>query len=100
MRHLSNNLTAISVPLPVRLNFADFGVIDTSEYRFARKVAKLNLNIVTVCLANGVEPARIRPCQTLHNVSLLGRGFLNIRNIFQRSEYLKFAEVLWRLGSI
>jgi hypothetical protein len=85
MRHLSNNLTAISVPLPVRLNFADFGVIDTSEYRFARKVAKLNLNIVTVCLANGVEPARIRPCQTLHNVSLLGRGFLNIQNVFQRN---------------
>ena len=56
-------------------------MIDTSEYKFARKVAKLNLNIVTVCLANGVEPARIRPCQTLHNVSLLGRGFLTIKKI-------------------
>jgi hypothetical protein len=56
-------------------------VIDTSEYKFARKVAKLNLNIVTVCLANGVEPARIRPCQTLHNVSLLGRVFLAIKQI-------------------
>ncbi len=62
------------MPLPLRLSYADFGVIDTSEYKFARKVAKLNLNIVTLCLANGVDPARIRPCQTLYNVSLLGAG--------------------------
>lgn len=67
-----DNKICYSVPLPAKLGYADFGVFDTSEYRFARKVAKLNLNIVSLCLATGVEPARIRPCQTLHNVSLLG----------------------------
>lgn len=70
-----------SVPLPARLSYADFGVFDTSEYRFARKVAKLNLNIVTLCLASGVEPARIRPCQTLHNVSLLVKHILDHRDV-------------------
>jgi hypothetical protein len=48
-------------------------VFDTSEYRFARKVAKLNLNIVSLCLASGVEPDRIRPCHTLYNITLLGK---------------------------
>ena len=46
----------------------DFGVLETSEYRFARKVAKLNMNVVTVCLHLGLGEAGVRPCHTLRNL--------------------------------
>ena len=48
------------VPLPIKLSYADFGVIDTSEYRFAKKVAKLNLNTISLSLALGVNPVILR----------------------------------------
>lgn len=59
------------VILPTNLHFQDFGVLDTSELRFARKVAKLNSNVVTLCLHLGIEPSQIRPCHTLHNLHTL-----------------------------
>eukprot|EP00092_Neocalanus_flemingeri_P008158 GFUD01008798.1.p1 GENE.GFUD01008798.1~~GFUD01008798.1.p1 ORF type:complete len:304 (+),score=66.27 GFUD01008798.1:669-1580(+) len=61
----------LGLPLPVRINFSDFGVIETSEVRFARKVSKLNINIVSLCLAVGVDIATIRPEQTLYNLCQL-----------------------------
>ena len=56
------------VVLPARINYQDFGVLETSEFRFARKVAKLNSNVVTLCLALGLPPSIVRPCHTLHNI--------------------------------
>ena len=61
----------LGLPLPVKLKFSDFGVIETSEVRFARKVAKLNINIVSLCLAVGVDIANIHPEQTLYNLCQL-----------------------------
>merc|ERR1712181_188861 len=54
--------------LPARINYQDFGVLETSEFRFARKVAKLNSNVVTLCLSLGLPPSSVRPCHTLHNI--------------------------------
>ena len=34
-------------------------MLETSEYRWARKVAKLNMNVVTVCLALGLSPSKV-----------------------------------------
>lgn len=64
--------------LPARLDYSDFGVMETSEYRFAKKVAKLNMNVVNICLKNGVDPDLIRPCHTLHNIKLLCTSLSNI----------------------
>jgi len=58
----------IGLVLPARINYQDFGVLETSEFRFARKVAKLNSNVVTLCLSLGLPPACVRPCHTLHNI--------------------------------
>jgi len=58
-------------PLPVKMKFSEFGVIETSEVRFARKVAKLNTNIVSLCLAVGVDISNIHPEQTLYNLCQL-----------------------------
>ena len=43
-------------------------MLETSEYRFARKVAKLNMNVVAVCLHLGLGEAGVRPCHTLRNL--------------------------------
>lgn len=59
------------VPMPIKLNPADFGIIETSEFKFSIKVAKLNLWVVALCLALGVDSTQIRPVQTVHNVILL-----------------------------
>ncbi|XP_023344790.1 beclin 1-associated autophagy-related key regulator isoform X2 [Eurytemora carolleeae] len=66
-----------AVPLPIKLSYADFGVIDTSEYRFAKKVAKLNLNTISLSLALGVNPVILRPCQTVYNVITLVKHLLD-----------------------
>eukprot|EP00088_Acartia_fossae_P010441 TRINITY_DN1520_c0_g1_i10.p1 TRINITY_DN1520_c0_g1~~TRINITY_DN1520_c0_g1_i10.p1 ORF type:complete len:617 (-),score=164.86 TRINITY_DN1520_c0_g1_i10:543-2393(-) len=63
--------TFSGVPMPIKLNPADFGIIETSEFKFSVKVAKLNLWVVALCLALGVDSREIRPVQTVHNVLLL-----------------------------
>lgn len=70
---LASQLTALTAAhigllLPAKISFQDFGVLETSEYRFARKVAKLNMNVVTVCLHLGLGEAGVRPCHTLRNL--------------------------------
>ena len=70
---LACQLTALAAAhtglvLPARINYQDFGVLETSEFRFARKVAKLNSNVVTLCLSLGLPPSSVRPCHTLHNI--------------------------------
>ena len=70
---LACQLTALAAAhtglvLPARINYQDFGVLETSEFRFARKVAKLNSNVVTLCLSLGLPLSCVRPCHTLHNI--------------------------------
>jgi len=63
--------TLTSVPMPLKLKYQDFGIIETSEFKYSVKIAKLNLWVVALCLALGVDPREIRPVQTVHNVLLL-----------------------------
>ena len=58
----------LQLPLPVKLSWADLGVIETSEARLARKVSKLNVNMIRLCLDCGVDVRMIRPTQCLHNL--------------------------------
>lgn len=66
LTHLAAAFTGII--LPAKISFQDFGVLETSEFRFARKVAKLNTNVVTLCLGLGLSLESIRPCHTLQNL--------------------------------
>lgn len=54
-----------------RLKFQDFGKIVNSEYKLNRKVTRLNLNILHLCLSQGVSPEKLRAKQTLHNLKQL-----------------------------
>ncbi len=60
------------VILPFRgLKFQTFGKIVSSEYRLNHKVTRLNLNILHLCLSQGVSPEKLRAKQTLHNLRQL-----------------------------
>ena len=61
----------LDVILPKYFSCNEFGVPTASEYKFAKKVARLNLNIIYLCLNNGVPPEDIHPTQSLHNLYLL-----------------------------
>jgi len=54
-----------------RLRLQEFGVLETSEYRQAMKVCRLNSVVVSLCLAGGLHPSLIRPCGTLSNLEKL-----------------------------
>ena len=58
----------LQTPLPVRLHWADLGVVETSETRLARKAARLNLNLARLCLECGVDTSNIKPAKCLHNL--------------------------------
>ena len=58
----------LQTPLPVRLHWADLGVVETSETRLARKAARLNINLARLCLECGVDSGNIKPGQCLHNL--------------------------------
>ena len=61
----------MDVILPKPLSYNDFGVPIGSQYKFAKKVSKLNLNIIFLCLKYGVSPEEIHPTQSLYNLHLL-----------------------------
>ena len=58
----------LALPLPLRLHWADLGVVETSETRLARKAARLNINLARLCLECGVDTGNIKPGQCLHNL--------------------------------
>lgn len=69
--------TYLDVILPKYFSGNEFGVPTSSDYKFAKKVARLNLNIIFLCLTVGVPPEDILPTQSLHNLYLL---YTNTRN--------------------
>ena len=58
----------LQAPTPLRLHWADLGVVETSETRLARKAARLNINMARLCLECGVDTGNIKPGQCLHNL--------------------------------
>ena len=72
---MSQISTCLDAILPKPLSYNDFGVPIGSQYKFAKKVSKLNLNIIFLCLNYGVPPEEIHPTQSLYNLHLL---FTNI----------------------
>ena len=71
----------LRLPLPVKLCWADLGVIETSEAKLARKVSKLNINMIRLCLECGVDVRAIRPTQCLHNLFSLIQTLRNYNTV-------------------
>ena len=52
-----------------------------SDFKFAKKVAQLNLNIIFLCLNIGMPPEKIQPSQGLHNLYQLFTELLLTKNL-------------------
>ena len=67
---LQHLITILDIVMPFRLRCGEFGA-SMSEYKFSKSVFRLNVNIMYMCLSQGVSAERLRPKQTLHNLKLL-----------------------------
>ncbi len=61
---------ALDVYFPRQMDYTDFCSRSTSmtEYGFANRVARLNVNTLYLCLKHGMQPEDLRARQTLHNL--------------------------------
>ena len=86
MRDLSNAIAAgllfatqlvqhlalvLDVHLPRRFDFTDFCAPQFSEYGLANKAARLGLNVIYLCLRQGVRPEQIKSNGTVCNLKCL-----------------------------
>ncbi|XP_047116573.1 beclin 1-associated autophagy-related key regulator [Schistocerca piceifrons] len=58
----------LDVWLPAKLSYSDFCSHEMSDHQFARRVARLNTNILHLCFSQNVNPELLRPSHTLQNV--------------------------------
>ncbi|KAG1687294.1 Beclin 1-associated autophagy-related key regulator [Nymphon striatum] len=56
-----------NVRLPQRLNYSEF-CDDISSFQLKHKVAKLNINVMYLCLAQGMDSDIVHPVKTLENL--------------------------------
>ncbi|XP_050080456.1 beclin 1-associated autophagy-related key regulator [Anopheles maculipalpis] len=61
----------LDVRLPYRVSYADFCTTTLSEAQFARKVARLNADIVFLCHSQGCRLNDMNPTHTLENLLAL-----------------------------
>lgn len=57
--------------VPKKCSFSDFCGHESSRTKFLHKVAKLNTNIISLCLTRGVDVSKINAHQTIQNLLLL-----------------------------
>lgn len=50
---------------------SEFGFDGMKEEKLRRKIAKLNGNVIYLCLSQGIDPCQIKPKLTIQNLLLL-----------------------------
>ncbi|XP_034238327.1 beclin 1-associated autophagy-related key regulator [Thrips palmi] len=58
----------LDVPLPCQLKYSDFCGTELSEQKFAKRVARLNWNVLHLCFSQNVSPDILQPNHTLSNI--------------------------------
>ncbi|KAG8327765.1 autophagy protein 14, variant 2 [Homalodisca vitripennis] len=58
----------LGIKLPNKLCYSDLCSNALSDTKFARRVARLNLNVLHLCLSQNVPPELLQPTQTLQNI--------------------------------
>ncbi|GFG28420.1 hypothetical protein Cfor_11343 [Coptotermes formosanus] len=61
----------LDVRLPNKLCYSEFCGHEMTDTQFARRVAKLNSNVLHLCYTQNVNPELLHPARTLHNILLL-----------------------------
>ncbi|KAE8746410.1 beclin 1-associated autophagy-related key regulator-like [Frankliniella occidentalis] len=58
----------LDVRLPCKLHYSDFCGTELSEQKFAKRVARLNWNVLHLCFSQSVSPDLLHPNHTLSNI--------------------------------
>lgn len=61
----------LDVRLPAKLCYSDFCTHEMNKNKFTKKVARLNWNVLHLCLSQNVDPRLLKPERTLSNLLLL-----------------------------
>ena len=61
----------LDVHLPRRIDFTDLSAPQFSEYGLASRAARLGLNVIYLCLKEGLRPEELRPDCVLYNLRSL-----------------------------
>ena len=61
----------LDVHLPRRIDFTDLSAPQFSEYGLASRAARLGLNVIHLCLKEGLRPEELRPDCVLYNLKSL-----------------------------
>lgn len=67
---LSQISSCTDVILPKRISMSDFGINSPSnEQQFMKKLTRLNINALFLCLAQSIDLTLLKPTEALHNIS-------------------------------
>ncbi|KAK9508183.1 hypothetical protein O3M35_007903 [Rhynocoris fuscipes] len=61
----------LDVRLPSKLCYSEFCTNELSKEKFTKRVARLNWNVIHLCLSQNVDPSRLKPECTLGNILTL-----------------------------
>lgn len=87
--------------LPKRVTLFDFGITSSkTEYKFYKLISRLNLNVIYLCMAQGVDPDVLKPRQFLQNLFILFEHIKKDESAFVGQCYkpLHRPEVLYRMS--
>lgn len=80
LTYVTQLVQALSFLLDVRLShkvfYSDFCTMGLNQKQFLKKVARLNLNIISLCYAQNVQMRNIQPSHTIENIFQL----LDVKN--------------------
>ncbi|XP_059471775.1 beclin 1-associated autophagy-related key regulator [Neocloeon triangulifer] len=58
----------LDVRLPRKQYYSDFCQHEMTDQQFARRVARLNANVLHLCFSQNISPSVLHPTRTLHNL--------------------------------
>lgn len=62
--------SCIDIIFPKRSSMTDFGLnTPSNEYQFIKRLTKLNINVVHLCLSQNLSPDQLKPTEGLHNLA-------------------------------
>ena len=74
---LSQLSSCLDLIFPKRLTLNDFGLnMPSSDMKFIKKLIRLNVNVVHLCLCQNLDPELLKPMEAMHNLSLFLNHFV------------------------
>ena len=74
---LSQIASCIDIIFPKRSSMTDFGLnMPSNEFQFIKRLIRLNINVVHLCLSQNLSPDHLKPTEGLHNLAQFLEHFI------------------------